>query len=128
MITCPTDVSLPGISEDASRIVSSAAMRIVWCSRLAMRDSADSGSPCEPVEISSTRRDGQLLGELEVDEQAVGHVQQPELAGDLHVAHHRAADQRDLPLGCHGGVEHLLHAVHVRGEAGDDDPAAAPWR
>ena len=27
-----------------------------------------------------------------------------------------------LPAVRVGGVEHLLHAVHVRGEAGDDDP------
>ncbi len=33
-------------------------MRTVWWSRLAIRDSADSGSPCEPVEMSRTRRDG----------------------------------------------------------------------
>ncbi len=29
------------------------------------------------------------------------------------------------PCAC-GGVEHLLHAVHVRGEAGHDDPALRP--
>ena len=39
-------------------MVSSEPIRTLWCSRLAIRDSADSGSPCDPVEISSTRRDG----------------------------------------------------------------------
>ena len=32
-------------------------------------------------------------------------------------------DHGDLAAGLLGGVEHLLHAVHVRGEAGHDDPA-----
>ncbi len=28
-----------------------------------------------------------------------------------------------MPVGRDGGVEHLLHAMHVRGEARDDHPA-----
>jgi hypothetical protein len=65
-----------------------------------------------------------LLGVGEFDHQPVRHVQQPEVTGNLHVADHRAADQRDVPSGRLGGVEHLLYAVYMRGEAGDDDPAA----
>ncbi len=64
----------------------------------------------------------QLLRELEVDEQAVGYVQQAEVAGDAHVANHGPADERHLPPAGHRRVEHLLHTVHVRREAGDDDP------
>ena len=36
---------------------------------------------------------------------------------------HRAADQRDLPVERRRRVDHLLHAMDVRGEARDDDPA-----
>ena len=53
-----TAFSLPGMSEDASRIVSSLTTRTRWCSRLAIRDRADSGSPCDPVQMSMIRRDG----------------------------------------------------------------------
>ena len=42
-----------------------------------------------------------------------------------HVADHRAADVRDLAAVRDGGVEHLLDAVHVGGEAGHDDPLVA---
>ena len=44
--------SLPGTSDDARITVSPSAIRIGW-SRPAIRDSADIGSPCEPVEIST---------------------------------------------------------------------------
>ena len=47
-----TAVSLPGTSEEASTTVSPSAIRIGW-SRPAIRDSADIGSPCDPVEIST---------------------------------------------------------------------------
>ncbi len=45
------------MSDDARMTVSPAAMRIGW-SRPAIRDSADIGSPCEPVEISTTSLGG----------------------------------------------------------------------
>jgi hypothetical protein len=51
LTTRQTAVSLPGTSDDASTTVSSASMRTWRWSRLAMRDSADIGSPCEPVEM-----------------------------------------------------------------------------
>jgi hypothetical protein len=47
-----TAVSLPGISEEARITVSPSATRIGW-SRPAIRDSADIGSPCDPVEMST---------------------------------------------------------------------------
>ena len=42
------------MSEEARTTVSSDSMRIWWWLRLAIRDSADSGSPCDPVETSTT--------------------------------------------------------------------------
>ena len=61
---------------------------------------------------------------LEVDDGAFGDVQVAEVSGDGHVAHHRAADEDDLAPVLVGDVDDLLDAVHVRGEAGDDDLAA----
>ena len=63
-----------------------------------------------------------LLGVAQVDEQPAGHVQVAEVAGDAHVADHGPADEGDLPAVLRRRVEHLLHPVHVRGEAGHDDP------
>ena len=62
-----------------------------------------------------------LLGLARVDQQPAGHPQVAEVAGDAHVAHHRPADEGDLAAVLDRGVEHLLHPVHVGGEAGDDD-------
>ena len=102
--------------------MSSGSIRTCGCSRFAIRASADSGSPCEPVETSTTFSGGSAAASSRVDHQPGRHVQQPEVAGHAHVAHHRAADERDLPAVRGGRVEHLLHPVHVRGEAGHDDP------
>jgi hypothetical protein len=60
-----------------------------------------------------------------VDDDTVRHVQVAEIAGDLHVADHRAADVRDLATVLGGGVDDLLHAVDVRRERRDDDASAA---
>ena len=69
---------------------------------------------------------GRQLGEvLDVDQHAFGDRQVAQVAGDGHVAHHRAADVGDLAVVLDSGVEHLLHAVHVAGEAGHDDPLRA---
>ena len=78
-------------------------------------------------------RDHLLVGEVldlaRLDQQAVGRVGDPEVGGDVEVLAHRAPDQRDLAVELGGGVDHLLDAVDVGGEAGDDDPAlAAPER
>ena len=53
-------------------------------------------------------------------------MQQAEVAGDAHVAHHRPADEGDLAPVRARAVEHLLDAVHVAGEAGDDQPLRGP--
>src|SRR6478735_2554867 len=65
----------------------------------------------------------QAVDLLDVDEDAVGHPEVAELGGDAHVAHHRAPHHGDLAAGLLRGAEHLLHAVHVAAEAGDDDAA-----
>ena len=85
-------------------MVSPLPTRILW-SREAIRESAASGSP-ELVE----RHD-----------QALGHLEVAQVAGHAHVADHRAAHERDLAAVGVRGVEDLLDAVHVAGEAGDDD-------
>ena len=63
-----------------------------------------------------------LLGVAQVDQQPAGHVQVAQVAGDPHVAHHRAPDEGDLAPVLGGRVQHLLDPVHVGGEAGHDDP------
>ena len=65
---------------------------------------------------------GQRVDLASVDDQAGRHPQQPEIAGDAHVAHHRPADEGHRALVRLRRVEHLLHPVDVAGEAGDDDP------
>ena len=69
--------------------------------------------------ISSSRRVSTFLRSISTP---VGHLEVAEVGGDAHVAHHRAADERDAALVRVGGVEHLLDAVHVRRERRDDDP------
>ena len=89
-----------------------------WWSPRAIRPSADSGSPCEPVDTSTTCSGGIAAASSSETISPGAHVQQAEVAGDAHVAHHRAADERDLAAVRLGAVEHLLDAVHVAGEAG----------
>jgi hypothetical protein len=48
-------------------------------------------------------------------------VQVAEVFGDRHVAHHRAAEEREAAPVRGGGVDDLLHAVDVAREARDDD-------
>ena len=100
------------MSDDARMTVSPAAMRIGW-SRPAIRDSADIGSPCDPVEISTTSPGGISSASRRSIEQPAGHVQVAELAGDAHVADHGPADEGDLAPVLGRRVEHLLHPVHV---------------
>ena len=62
------------------------------------------------------------LGELvEGDEQAVGHRQVAQLRRHRHVADHALAEERDAAPVAGGQVEHLLDAMDVRGEGGDQD-------
>src|SRR6478735_5296816 len=81
------------------------------CHRLALRAGADE----DELVVA------QAVDLLDVDEDAVRHPEVAELGGDAHVAHHRAADHGHLAARLLGRVEHLLDAVHVAAEAGDDD-------
>ena len=56
-MTLLTADSFPGTRDEASRTVSPAAMRMGW-SRLAMRESAAIGSPCDPVQMRTTDSGG----------------------------------------------------------------------
>jgi hypothetical protein len=58
-------------------------------------------------------------------ELALRHLDVAELAPDVDVLAHRAADERDLAPERARSVDDLLDAVDVRGEAGDDDPSLA---
>ena len=58
MITLETAFSLPGIRELARMTVSPSSMCTKLWLRWAIRLSADSGSPCDPVEISTVRSGG----------------------------------------------------------------------
>ena len=88
-----------------------------------MRLSTAIGSPCEPGRHVDDLVVGQVARLLVVDEDALGHVEVAEVLGDAHVAHHAAAEERDPPAVGGRGIQHLLHAVDVAGEARDDDPA-----
>ena len=68
---------------------------------------------------------GEVLDLARLDEEPLRRVGDPEVGGDVEVLAHRAADQRDPAVELHGGVDHLLDAVDVGGEGGDDDPALA---
>ena len=66
---------------------------------------------------------GQVGGLFGIQQYTFWHLQKPEVGGDPHVAHHGAPHQHDATAVGVGGIQHLLHAVNVTGEAGDDDPA-----
>ena len=57
----------------------------------------------------------------------LGHVDVAEVARDVHVAAHRAADDDDLAAGVDRDVDRLLHPVDVRREARDEH-ASLPRR
>ena len=66
------------------------------------------------------------LGELvRPQDRVLGDVHVAEVARDVRVLPHRAADERDLAPAVDPDVGRLLHPVHVRGERGDEDPALA---
>ncbi len=83
--------------------------------RLALRPGGDDHHLFGPV----------LLDVAQLDQGVARYPQVAEVTGHTHVAQHRAADVDDLPAVRHRRVEHLLHPVHVRGEAGHDHPLPA---
>jgi hypothetical protein len=64
---------------------------------------------------------GQLAQLLERDQEPVRHREVAELGRHRHVAHHALAEERHATLGLLGEIQHLLDAVDVGGERGDDD-------
>ena len=71
----------------------------------------------------------QLLARIELvelgrtDEHAFRNLHVAEVARDVGVLPHRAADDADLASELDGDVDRLLHAVHVRRERRDEDPS-----
>ena len=58
---------------------------------------------------------------LDVDQGALGDGDDAQPDSQLHVLAHGASQRRHLAAVGHGGVDDLLHPVHVAGEAGHDD-------
>ena len=123
-LTTPnTAVSLPGISELASTTVSPGRIAICRCSPRAIRDSADSGSPCEPVDTNRTSSVGQSASPRRGRPAGPsGTSSRPRSAAMPMLRTIDRPTKRDLAAVRRGDVEHLLDAVHVAGEAGHDDP------
>ena len=117
--------SLPGIGVAEKTTVSPECSSTSRWSLLAIRRSAESGSPWLPVEIDDDLLVGEVLDLPRLDEEPRRRLGDPEVRGDVEVLAHRAADQRHPAVELHGGVDHLLDAVDVGGEGGDDDPALA---
>ena len=90
----------------------------------AMSDSADMGSPWEPVEMMQSLAGSMSLTSAMSRSAGLGDVEQAHLAGDLHVLLHRQAHRGDGAVEGDGGVGDLLHPVDVAGEAGRDDALA----
>ena len=87
---------------------------------LSKLSSASGGFEIRSAAIVERDKDGHLhVPEGGDAEAALGAA---EVTLDAHVAHHRPADERDLAAVRFRRVEHLLHPVHVRGKARDDDP------
>ena len=65
----------------------------------------------------------QVAGAAGVDERPVGDREVPEVARDGGVHAEAAADERDAPAEADRQVDHLLHAMDVRGEGRHQDAA-----
>ena len=103
---------------------SSSPMRSHLFSPVAMSESADIGSPWDPVEITHTWPGGKVVDVLDVDLRAVGDADDAEALAQLDVLAHGPAQRGHLAPVRHRGVDDLLHAVHVAGEAGHDEALA----
>ena len=120
--------SLPGIGV-AEKTTVSPSRSLIWrWSLCAIRRSAESGSPCEPVEITTTRWSGQSstsCGWIRIPSGTSMCPSERPIPTFLRIERPTSATLRPS---ADGGVDHLLHAVDVRGEAGDDDPPLRPRR
>ena len=61
----------------------------------------------------------------DIYEQIVRDVQVTQFPGDLHVGHHGAAIEKNLPAGTRRRLHDLLHAVDIAGKGGNDDTPPA---
>ena len=69
---------------------------------------------------------GLVLVELgRADEDVLGHVYVTQVAGDVQVLAHRAADDADLATDLDRDIGRLLHPVHVGRERGDENASGA---
>ena len=68
---------------------------------------------------------GQALDLIQVCQGAFGHLHVPQLGGHFQRIFHAAAADGHLPAIPCRHVHHLLDAIHVRGEGGDDDALVA---
>ncbi|GAA3295197.1 hypothetical protein GCM10020295_21720 [Streptomyces cinereospinus] len=89
-----------------------------------MRESAAIGSPCEPVQTRTISLSGRSSSVRTSTTRPGGDPQIAEVSGDAHVADHGAADEGDPAAVLVGGVQDLLDAVDVAGEARHDDAPA----
>ena len=90
---------------------------------MAMRDSADIGSPCEPVRQAEHVLGG-VVAHLGVANLHAGrNAQIAESLRDLRVFDHAAADERHLAIELRRQVHDDLHAVDARRERRDDQLA-----
>ena len=127
-ITWPTDHSLPGMGWALMITTSSSPMRSHLFSPVAISDSADIGSPWEPVEITHTSPGGRSSTSSMSTCTPSGMLMMPSRVPELDVLAHGAAERGHLAAVGHGGVDDLLHPVHVAGEAGHDDALAGLGR
>ena len=67
---------------------------------------------------------GQAVHVLDVDLHAVGDADDAQPRAELDVLAHGPAERGHLAAVGHGGIDDLLHPVHVAGEAGHDDALA----
>ena len=87
-----------------------------------MRLSTLVGSPWLPVDSSTTLFGRQVVDLAHVDDAALGHVHEAQLARDLQVLLHAAADHRRLASELVRRAHHLAQSADVRGERRHQHP------
>ena len=122
MVRC-TDSSLPGMGFALMTTVSASRRLTIRCSPAAMRTSAESGSPCAPVQRIASSLSGMRSCSFGVTNMPGWHVQVAELLGDLDVLEHRPPDDEAAPSACLRGVDRLLQSRDVGRERRHQDPA-----
>ncbi len=113
--------SLPGIKRDDNTIMSPGLTRRYLCLSRAIRESADMGSPCDPVDRTVTCSSGKESRSLTSVSMPSGRFRYPLSEGKLHVGSHRAAYCYHLASKFPSEIVDLLHAVHVRGKGGNEN-------